>query len=117
MVHNLEARVAGQALVADNLGARLDAVRGDALYARMLFLFLGLPGVALAAALTLAVAGTGGDRRRAEQALLRIRGGDRRRIIGFALAEAALAGLAGTVIGLVAAVVVTALPSAAPCPR
>ena len=31
--HNLEARVAGQALVANNLGARLDAVRGDSLYA------------------------------------------------------------------------------------
>lgn len=103
MVHNLEARVAGQALVSDNLGARLDAVRGDALYARVLFLFLGLPGVTLAAALTLAVAGAGADRRRAEQALLRIRGADRRRVIGFALAEAALAGCAGVMIGLAAA--------------
>lgn len=54
-VKNLEARVAGQAMVANNLGARLDAVRGDALYATVLFLFLGVPGVTLAAILTLAV--------------------------------------------------------------
>ena len=51
---NLEARLAGQALVANNLGARLDAVRGDSLYATVLFLFLGLPGVAIAAAVTAA---------------------------------------------------------------
>ena len=51
---NLEVQVAGQALVANNLGARLDAVRGDALYATVLFLFLGVPGVALAAAMTIA---------------------------------------------------------------
>lgn len=34
---NFEAKVAGQALVANNLGARLDAVRQDALYASVLF--------------------------------------------------------------------------------
>ena len=44
----------GQALVADNLGSRLGAVREDALYASVLFLFLGLPGIALAIALTFA---------------------------------------------------------------
>ena len=40
---NLEARSAGGAVVGDNLGAALDAARGDAAYARVLFLFLGLP--------------------------------------------------------------------------
>ena len=104
-VRNLEARVAGQALVADNLGARLDAVRGDALYASVLFLFLGLPGAVLAAALTLAVAGAGADRRRAEQALLRIRGADRRRVLGFAAVEALATGVAGILVGLAAAFV------------
>ncbi len=106
---NLVARVAGQALVADNLGARLDAVRGDALYATVLFLFLGLPGVALGAALTIAVAASGGDRRRAEQSLLRIRGASARRIMALAGAEAATTGIAGALIGLVFAALFAAL--------
>ena len=72
---SLEARVAGSALLANNLAARLDAARGDALYAEVLFLFLGAPGAALAALLTIAVARSGADRRRRDQALLRLRGG------------------------------------------
>jgi putative ABC transport system permease protein len=46
---NLEADSAGTAAVGDNLGAALDAARSDAAYARVLFLFLGLPGAVLAA--------------------------------------------------------------------
>ena len=56
---NLEVRIAGSGLIADNLAARLDATRLDALYARVLFLFLGAPGVAIAVLLTLAVAAAG----------------------------------------------------------
>ena len=52
--HNLEARIVGQALLANNLATRLDAVRSDALYAKILFLFLGAPGLAVAMLLTLA---------------------------------------------------------------
>ncbi|MEO8242739.1 MAG: ABC transporter permease [bacterium] len=100
---NLEARVAGQALVADNLGARLDAVRGDAIYASLLFLFLGLPGAALGAGLTVAVSASGADRRRAEQALLRIRGASSHRILLLSGAEAMTVGLVGCSIGLVGA--------------
>ena len=70
---NLEVRIAGSGLIADNLAARLDATRSDALYARVLFLFLGAPGVAIAVLLTLAVAAAGHERRRREQALLRAR--------------------------------------------
>ncbi|MFC2967972.1 ABC transporter permease [Acidimangrovimonas pyrenivorans] len=98
--HNLEARVAGQALVANNLGARLDAVRGDGLYATVLFLFLGLPGVALAALLTFAVTASGGDRRRTDQSLLRTRGATRRQILSLAGAEALTVGAGGTLLGL-----------------
>ncbi|MEU1692039.1 ABC transporter permease, partial [Streptomyces hirsutus] len=54
--HNLEARSAGAALVGNNVGAALDSARQDALYAQILFLFLGVPGAVLAAALTAAVA-------------------------------------------------------------
>lgn len=68
---NVELRIAGSGIVADNLAARLDAARADALYARVLFLFLGAPGVVLAMLLTVAVVASGGVRRRRDQALLR----------------------------------------------
>ena len=47
---NLETRLAGAGLVGDNLGSALDQARGDALYAQLLFLFLGVPGAVLAGA-------------------------------------------------------------------
>jgi putative ABC transport system permease protein len=100
---NLEVHVAGQALVSDTLAARLDAVRGDALYAAVLFLFLGLPGAALGAALTLAIAASGAAHRRMEQALLRVRGASARRITGLAAVEALLVSLGGIAVGLIAA--------------
>lgn len=103
MERNFEAKVAGQALVADNLGSRLGAVREDALYASVLFLFLGLPGVALAAALTFAVTASGAPRRGMEQALLRVRGATTRQILFLSAAEAAVAAIAGTALGTIAA--------------
>ncbi|MBN9218349.1 MAG: ABC transporter permease [Mesorhizobium sp.] len=97
---NFEAKVAGQALVANNLGARLDAVRQDALYASVLFLFLGLPGIALAVVLTFAVTSSGAARRRIEQALLRVRGATTGTIMSLSATEAAIAALGGTAIGI-----------------
>lgn len=98
--HNLEARSAGAALVGNNVGAALDSARQDALYAQILFLFLGVPGAVLAAALTAAVASAGGERRRQEQGLLRLRGLRPRQITALAGLEAALIGLAGGLAGL-----------------
>ena len=102
--NNLEARVAGKALVADNLGSRLSAVREDALYARVLFLFLGLPGVFLACVLTVSATAATSGRRRMEQSLLRMRGASIRQILGLAAGEAAMVGAAGTMAGFGAAV-------------
>ncbi|MFI0188442.1 FtsX-like permease family protein [Streptomyces sp. NPDC017082] len=98
--HNLEARSAGAAVVGDNVGAALDSARQDALYAQILFLFLGVPGAVLAAALTAAVASAGGERRRQEQGLLRLRGLRPNQIITLAGLEAALIGLLGGLAGL-----------------
>ncbi len=100
---NLEARTAGSTLVGDNLAARLDSARADALYAQVLFLFLGLPGAVLAMLLTLAVAAAGGERRRREQALLRTRGATTGQILRLAGVEALLAGGGGVAGGLLAA--------------
>lgn len=98
--HHLEAKSAGSALVGDNLGAALDSARQDALYAQILFLFLGVPGAVLAAALTVAVASAGGERRRREQGLLRLRGLRPRQITALAGLEAALVGAVGGLTGL-----------------
>jgi putative ABC transport system permease protein len=102
---NLEARLTGAGLVGDNLGAQLDAARSDALYAELLFLFLGLPGAILAALVTSVIGAAGADRRRREQALLRIRGASPRRIVWLAGAEALLVGVLGSGIGLAGAVI------------
>ena len=80
---NVEARVAGSALIGDNLAAKLLSAQADALYARVLFLFLGLPGVVLAIMITIAVATSGAQRRRREQALLRVRGASTAQIVTF----------------------------------
>ncbi|MEV6413595.1 FtsX-like permease family protein [Kribbella sp. NPDC051718] len=104
--HNLEAKLAGAGLVGDNLGAALDAARGDASYAQILFLFLGLPGAVLAALLTAALAGAGASRRRREQALLRVRGLSVGQVTRLAAVEACLVGVGGGVIGLAVAAIV-----------
>ncbi|MBB3594861.1 putative ABC transport system permease protein [Rhizobium sp. BK529] len=101
--HNFEARVAGTALLANNLAARLGAVREDALYARLVFLFLGAPGAILAILLTLAVAGAGRDKRRRDQALLRLRGATVDTVLRLAAAEAAVAGVGGAILGILLA--------------
>jgi putative ABC transport system permease protein len=103
---NLEARSVGGALVGDNLGATLDAARHDAAYAQVLFVFLGLPGVLLAGALTATIASAGGDRRRGEQALLRTRGASAPQLLAMAGAEAAFVGVVGAVVGIAVAAVI-----------
>ncbi len=103
---NLEARSAGTAVVGDNLGAALDAARGDAAYAVVLFLFLGVPGAVLAAMLTATITSAGASRRRSEQALLRARGASARQLLGLAGVEAAAIGVAGAVFGLLFATLV-----------
>ncbi len=100
---NLEARLAGGATVGNNLGAQLDAARQDALYAQLLFLFLGVPGAVLAALLTWVIGAAGGERRRAEQALLRIRGARPKTILALSAVEAGLVGVVGVAAGLGAA--------------
>ncbi|MGW4758264.1 FtsX-like permease family protein [Streptomyces chartreusis] len=104
--HNLEAAASGGALVGNNVGAALDAARQDAAYAQMMFLFLGVPGAVLAAALTWAVSSAGGVRRRQEQALLRLRGLSSRHITLLAALEAVLTGLGGAVLGLAGAALI-----------
>lgn len=98
--NNLEVKLSGTGLVGDNLAATLDAARGDALYAEVLFLFLGLPGAVLAGLLTATVANAGAGRRRREQALLRTRGATTRQLVHIALSETVFVGVLGSIAGL-----------------
>jgi len=100
---NIEARLAGSASLANNLAAQLDAARGDALYARVLFLFLGAPGAILAAILALIVARSGRSTRARDQALLRRRGATPSQRFQLLAAEAIAIGTAGALLGLLIA--------------
>lgn len=104
--HNLEATLVGAGQVGDNLGAVLDGARQDALYAQVLFVFLGIPGAVLAGILTAAMANSAAVRRRREQALLRTRGTTLRQVVRLATAEALTIGVAGGLLGLAVAAVV-----------
>ena len=97
---NLETRLTGSGLVGDNLGSALDQARSDALYAQILFLFLGLPGAVIAGLVTASIASAGADRRRRDAALLRTRGASTRTLVGVAMGETALAALLGIAAGL-----------------
>jgi putative ABC transport system permease protein len=103
---NLETKLAGAGLVGDNLGSALDQARGDALYAQLLFLFLGLPGAVLAGLVTASIAAAGADRRRRDAALLRTRGATTPQLVRIALGEAVLAAALGIAAGLGAALLI-----------
>jgi putative ABC transport system permease protein len=103
--NHVELKSAGAAIVADNLAAQLAGTREDALYASLLFLFLGLPGAALAAIIAQVVVASGKDQWRRDAALLRIRGATTASISLLAGVEAAVVWLFAALI----AAIVTAL--------
>ncbi|MDX6691557.1 MAG: putative transport system permease protein [Solirubrobacteraceae bacterium] len=103
---NLETTLAGSGLVGDNLGTALDQARKDALYAQLLFLFLGVPGAILAGLVTASIASAGAGRRRRDAALLRTRGASTRRLVTVALGETSMAAGAGVALGLLVALLI-----------
>jgi len=98
--NNLEARIAGNGIVGNNLAARLSAVRSDALYARVLFIFLGLPGVLLAILLTISITTSGKEHLLREQALLRTRGASVTQVLKFEAPEALIIAVGGVILGI-----------------
>ena len=93
------AAVAGGALVGDDLGVSLSAAREDALYARLLVLLLGVPGLVLSAVVTALVISLRNDRQRRDLALLRLRGATPRRAAVLLGSTALIDGLLGAAIG------------------
>jgi putative ABC transport system permease protein len=104
---NFEARVAGNALLANNLAAILGTTREDAFFLRVLFLFLGAPGVAVAVLLMIAVTRSGAGWRRKSQALLRLRGAPTRVVLKYATAEALALGIVGAFVGVLLGAVIS----------
>ena len=103
------AAVAGGALVGNDLGVSLSAAREDALYARLLVLLLGVPGLVLSAVVTALVISLRNDRQRRDLALLRLRGATPRRAATLLGITALLDGLLGAAIGAGGAVLATTL--------
>ena len=90
----------GGALVGNNLAASLLGAREDALYAELLFLLLGLPGLVLAITVIWLVVGLRRTDRRRETGLLLLRGANRASVLSVALFEAITVALGGAVLGV-----------------
>ena len=101
--NNLSAKLAGEGVIANNLAARLDGVRLDALFAKVLFLFLGVPGAAVAILLTMLIVQSGSGRRRRDIALLQLRGATTLQTVFMVGLEALTVGVVGSLLGLLVA--------------
>lgn len=100
LANKLEAKIAGSALIGNNLAARLSTLRSDALYATLLLLFLGIPGTVLAALLTILVTTSGERHRRNDQRLMRYQGASTSRILHVHMLEAIGVSLGGALLGI-----------------
>jgi putative ABC transport system permease protein len=98
--NHFAAAVAGGALVGDNLSASLSGARQDAIYAQLLFLLLGLPGLALATVVAVLVIGLRSDRRRREVGLLFLRGASLRTVVGIVIGETVVTAIVGIGLGI-----------------
>src|ERR1700674_1241028 len=119
MRRSVERLVPGRVTVIDNVSDALVAATGDSILAKVLFLFLGLPGVLVAAYLSRYAGGLLAEARRREQATLRARGAQPRHLVSdltyTALGVAILGSALGLAIGLATTLAVlgaTALTSA-----
>lgn len=98
------AAVAGGALVGNDLGAALLGAREDAIYAQLLVLLIGVPGVVLACVVTALVVALRTDRQRRDLGLLRLRGATPLRSALLLGGTAVVDGLLGCALGLAGAI-------------
>ncbi len=93
----------------DNISNALGVAADDAGVAKRLFVFLGVPGGFLAAMLAAYSGSVLADAQRREQAILRIRGANRRHLLRMLAIRTSLLTLTGAAIGSVAGYVATAV--------
>jgi putative ABC transport system permease protein len=112
---SIERLAPGQVAVIDNLTEALGAARSDTILAKILFLFLGLPGVLLAGYLSRYAGGLLAQAQRREQATLRARGAQPSHLLRALTFTTAGIAFLGSILGLAAgsvAVFVTLGPGA-----
>ena len=98
---SLERPFPGQVRVQNNLSRKLDNAKKDILAAKMLFLFLALPGVLLAAYLSKYAVELSSEEHRRELSLLRVRGAGTREVLFITAFTAFLIAILGIVLGLI----------------
>ena len=97
----VERQFPGQLKATDNLSNAFKKATADVLSAKILFIFLGLPGVALAAYLAKFAAELFADAQRREMGLLRTRGVTPGQITGIIAVTSILLAIAGSAIGVI----------------
>jgi putative ABC transport system permease protein len=90
----------GQDELIDNVSNTLQVARDDARVAKRMFVFLGVPGALLAAILAAYAGGVLASALRREQAILRIRGANRRHLLRMHALRTLVLAAAGSVVGL-----------------
>lgn len=111
MRRTVERQFSGQLKAVDNLSTTFKTAKADVLSAKILFIFLGLPGVALAAYLAKFAAELFAAAQRRELSLLRTRGAAPRQITLIIAAASVLLAVGGSLLGILfglAALVVSA---------
>ncbi len=97
---SVERQFSGQLKAVDNLARAFKTAQADVLAAKILFIFLGLPGVALAAYLAKFAAELFADAQRRELSLLRTRGTAPAQLITIVAFSSLLLAIGGSILGL-----------------
>jgi len=90
----------GQTSLIDNISNTLKVASEDAAVGRRMFVFLGLPGILLAVFLTAHAGSILAATQRQEQAILRLRGADGRRLLRVLVAKATALAVVGSAVGV-----------------
>ena len=90
----------GDLKAVDNVAGALKAAKSDVLSAKLLFVFLGLPGMLLAAYLSTFAAELFAEARRRELSLLRTRGAGPRQVVGIVALSSLFLSLIGSALGV-----------------
>lgn len=98
----VERQASGAITLVDDASASLEPVAKDLAWGQVLFIFLALPGVALALVLSRFAAESGSDATRRHAALLRARGASYRTLMGVSLGATAITAALGSIVGAIA---------------
>jgi len=105
----IERQFPGQIKAVDNLSGAFKSAQSDVLSAKILFIFLGLPGVALAAYLAKFAAELFAEAQRREIGLLRTRGATPQQITGIVAVSSLLLAIGGSALGLLVGLLLLAI--------